>query len=326
MSGRSSRGGSGSGGANPGGIPGSVTPRNFNASDFGKSLGAAANNAFNAGNQVYQAPLYAGLSGRTNTALNNIASTANASQGYMNGAMAGTQALIGNGGFANGMGRNLREVEGLGAAAGGPSLTEQTLLGTARGQYLNGANPYFEANLRRASDDTYADVMASLGSSGRTGSSVHMDELTGALGDLNNSARSQQYETERDRQLQAIGAIEGTRQQAFGNQMTAASTAFGMGQQGVANRMAGMAALPGIYEASQMPNQTALQVGQMRDTDAQARLMADYDLFQRRDPYTHIARYMTLMNGSQDTAGVREEAPWWQTALGTAATVAGALF
>lgn len=266
-----------------------VTSSNFSPEGFGKELGASAQNAFRAGGNVFNKPLYAGMGAHSYAGLNSLYNTAKGSQGMFDGATDFAQGLI--------------------SKAGAPSLTETNLRNVANGGYLRGANPYFEANLAKAKDNTYADVMASLGGSGRTGSTVHMDELTGALGNLENSARGAQYETERDRQMQALAAIEGTR------------------QQGIANAGAGMAALPGLYEASQQPGQDMLSVGQIRDADAQAKLMADYDLSQRKDPFNNISRYMSLMNGAQGTQGIAAKAPetpWWQQALGGAIGIAGA--
>lgn len=265
-----------------------VTAANFNPETFGKEIGAGVQNAFQAGNRVYNNPLYAGLSAQTNAGIDSLYNTASKSQGMFDGASAFAQGLIDK--------------------SGAPSLTESNLMDVAKGEYLNGANPYFEANLAKAKDSTYADVMASLGGSGRTGSTIHMDELTGALGNLDNTARGQQYETERDRQMQALAAIEGQR------------------QQGVSNAMGAATALPGLYSASLLPGQTMTQAGQMRDADAQAKLMADYDLFERQDPYSHLSKYADLLTGIQGNQGVAakpKETPWWQTALGAATTIAG---
>lgn len=319
-------------------VPGSVTPASFDVSQFGKSLGASMQNAFEDGNQVFNKPLYTGMGAQTNAGLNSLYNTAAGSQGMFDAGTGYTQGLLNSGGLTgnmrgaiNGTGAVAGNYDSLYRGAGAPSLTEQNMMNVANGGMLRGGNPYFEANLAKAKDNTYSDVMASLGASGRTGSSVHMDELTGALGNLENGARGAQYETERDRQMQALSSIEAQRQQSFGNQnaalqgrLGALGQQFGMEQQGIGNAMGATAALPGLYEASLMPGQTMLQAGQVRDADAQAQRMADYDLFNRRDPYSHLAKYAGLLNGSQQTAGIQQETPWWQTALGTAATVAGA--
>lgn len=269
---------------------GAVTPANFTAEGFGKELGSGIQNAFRGGAQTFDKPLYAGMSDQTKAGLDTAYNTAKNSTGMFDGATDFAQGLIDK--------------------AGDPSLTETNLMDAASGAYLDGANPYFEANLAKAKDSTYADVMASLGGTGRTGSSVHMDELTGALGTLDNQARGQQYETERDRQIQALSAIEGMR------------------QQGVANAGAGMAALPGLFQASMMPGQAMIAAGQMTDADAQAQLMADYELFQRKDPFSHLSKYASLFNSMQGTQGVapkEQETPWWQVGLG-AATSIGSMF
>ena len=133
---------------------GAVTSSNFNPEGFGKELGASAQNAFRAGGNVFNKPLYAGMGAQTNAGLDSLYNTAAGSQGMFKGATDFAQGLI--------------------SKAGTPSLTENNLMDVANGGYLKGGNPYFEANLAKAKDSTYADVMASLGGSGRTLSLIHI--------------------------------------------------------------------------------------------------------------------------------------------------------
>lgn len=295
-----------------------------NASNvFGHDLMAV----YNQGPQALNT--YAGLSGTTNQGLAGLLSNAKANTGYMNDATKYTQNLIDRGGLTSGQTGNINAINNIGkqygnlaAKAGSPSLTEGTLMGVAKGQYLNGANPYFEQNLAQATDAARTAVNSSIG--GRYGSNIHTQDLTQNVGNLENSARGAQYETERDRQLQALGAIEGTRQQGFGNQLSAlgaqsgnASQAFNMGQTGVGNTMNAGNNLASLYQASTLPYKDMLAAGQVRDADAQAQLNAQNTL--KNADYNHLAQYMGLLQG---TAANKEKPNPFMDFLGTAGNLA----
>lgn len=110
-------------------------------------------------------------------------------------------------------------------SSGGPSLTEQQLMATATGQNLGGQDPYFQANLGRTLDNARSGVNASIGASGRYGSGNHIDTLGSTLGGISDQAYSTEYNNALNRQQQALGAIEGTRQQGFQNQFNSLGAA-----------------------------------------------------------------------------------------------------
>lgn len=89
-------------------------------------------------------------------------------------------------------------------------------------------------------------------------------------------------------------------------------------------QMSALAALPGIYQASLQPSQTILGVGQAQDADAQAKRLADYELFQRRsDPaYQHLAKYQGLL-GAQSAGPQPEQQPGLFDWLGLGISAAG---
>lgn len=287
----------------------------------------------------------------------------------------------------------------------GRSLSEGELMATARGDYLGGSNPYLQDVLDNAAEDTTADFGAAFGSAGRFGGSGHAGSLSKSLATTRTEALNKNYETERDRQLQALGAIETQRQLGKDNQFravgaadtarrgnlndrmsaiaegddarlaqlgvnmqaigagdaarrsnladrlgamdrsgaalgasdaarrsnladrlglldreaTAARDVFGMEQQGTTNRFGASDRAAGLADASLDAARTRLGVGQVQDANSQAELLAQNDLFRRKNDagYDNLARILGLANsGLGQQAGVKQETPWWQTALG----------
>jgi hypothetical protein len=79
----------------------------------------------------------------------------------------------------------------------------------AAGQWLGGnANPYFEANLAQSKDNAMKDVNALFTTSGRFGSGSHVGKAVDTLGNLENTARSQNFENEYARMMGAQGALQ----------------------------------------------------------------------------------------------------------------------
>lgn len=92
--------------------------------------------------------------------------------------------------------------------------------------YTRGAagNPELGNIIRQTNDNTYADMMASLGSTGGIGSSLHSKELGGALADNESRLRYQDYGDSFARQGNALAGAMG-----------ADTSLFGMGQTGAGN-------------------------------------------------------------------------------------------
>lgn len=154
----------------------------------------------------------------------------------------------------------------------------------AGGGWLGGnQNPYFEANLAQSKDNAMKDVNALFTNSGRFGSGSHVGKAVDTLGNLENSARMQNFEDEYARAVQAQGLL-------------GANTAAGLGYAG------------------------------LLDADAQAQQMGEFDQFTRRTqaPFQHASNTLGLLTASSGAPGLQYQKPWWETALGTAATAAGA--
>lgn len=194
-----------------------------------------------------------------------------------NGQTAGQSGTIqGMQGINSNLGRIAANLGGTSAAqtgytslynsGGQPSLTEQQLLDTAMGKNLGGQDPYFQANLARTLGNVSSGINAGLGASGRNGSNLQSQALGSALGATSDQAYSNEYNNALARQSQALGAIEGTRQQdytnrfnslgaadqarlaqtqarlgALGQQQSGLSSVYGMQQTGVGNQMGALA-------------------------------------------------------------------------------------
>ncbi len=207
--------------------------------------------------------------------------------------------LMGNGGFTPG-------------AAGGGRIFEDTMGATARGDFLDGANPYFEGNLSRALDDAGAGVNAAVASGGRFGSGAHVGQLAETLGGLSNSARSGQYEMERDRQLQALTGIQGERQQGIQNTFGAQNQ---LGQ--LMNTSLVPSGVLGGIGAAQDANQAAARASAIQQHDQQQNGYLDW-----------LGRLGGILGGAAPVGGTTSTqttptVPWYMQLGGLALGTAG---
>lgn len=264
---------------------GGVQNPTYSKENFSNLIGGDAASLYKQAPKVNQELQYGGLSSQTTAGLNGLYGASQAPNNFA----AATQ--FGNGLLAN---------------ANDPSLTEQNLMGVANGQYLNGANPYFEQNLQNGLSDAATGVNAALGANGRYGSSVHVNQLGNTLGQLSTSARSGQYETERNRQAQALAAIEGQRQQGISNGQWAASNSGS------------------LYQNSLLPYQTQLGVGQAFDADKQAGITARDKLFNDNNnaAFNQLVAFQQLNNGTAQQKTTYQ--PGLLDYLGTGAGLASA--
>jgi len=196
------------------------------------------------------------------------------------------------------------------ALAGNPltGLAQQQLQGTLGGAYLGG-NPFFQgafAPAAQAAQTQFQDAMGNISSkaslAGRYGSGAMgnlQDRATGQFAQsLTNTAGQlayQNYEQERARQQQAIGAA------------------------------------PALAQADYQDINQLLQAGQLREGYQGQQLGADIQRFNflQNQPQQNLQNYMSLVYGSplgrvgQTTASGAADTSTLQNILGTAATAAG---
>jgi hypothetical protein len=293
------------------------------------------------GPAVFNESLYGGVGDNTRRGWQSAMDAANnpAFGAGISNATNYANTMIGQGGLTDGARSDLATTRGVGAEYGRmadsqrqPGLYESTMMGTARGDNLNGKDPFFQSNLARTLDEAGAGVSAAVGAGGRFGSGAHVGALGKTLGGISDTARSNEYNRSLERQQQALQGIGGERQTRFGNEFTArgaqagqAGAAFGMEQQGVNNTMGAASALPDLFRASLLPGQTMGAVGAAQDADRQAALMGRHDLFRRQnDAKTDLlGRLSSILGVNAGAAGsttteTQPGTPWWQSALGLA--------
>jgi len=221
-------------------------------------LATGVGNAYTAGPKVFNQSLYAGVGPTTQSAWANTLNAAN-NPAYASN-ISDTMASFGN---------------------------------IARGDYVQNGNPYAEQLLQKSNNDISSAVNAGLGSSGRLGSNLQIQGLSEAIGNNSNAFRSQQYETERDRQVQAAGL------------------------------------LPGLYQAGLQPSAIQGQVGAAQDADAQAALQGQADLFSRNANADTdlLAKLSSILAGNASAAGTNQttQVPWWQAGLAGITGIGGLL-
>jgi hypothetical protein len=88
----------------------------------------------------------------------------------------------------------------------------------ARGDLLNG-NPHLESMIQRGANDIGSQANLLAGAAGRYGSGAHTSVLAREIGDMANTMRYNDFNTQQGRQMDAIGSIFNAGQQQFGNQM-----------------------------------------------------------------------------------------------------------
>jgi hypothetical protein len=238
--------------------------------------------------------------------------------------------------------------------AGNPSLTEDTMLGIARGDSLDYNDPIYKRMIDRVANETSADVNAAMGADGAYGSNVHVGALVDQVGGLRDSAAVAERQFELQRQKDALASIEGTRQQGTQNRFQAlagqlggagqgfgmegagldrlmaaltgqggaATSQYGMEQGGIDNMNTSAQQLQQLYAAGQLPSSIYGAIGAAEDADTQGKLTGEYDLATRKgnaktDLLAKLMGISTSLGGAGGTKTTTEvpDTPWWQSVL-----------
>lgn len=199
-----------------------------------KQSATEARNLYNSGvgGNNYAGSTVSDLSGTTMSGINSLA------QAGANTNTAGTRPLL----------------QGIGAAATGPSYAEQNLSGLASGQ----DNPYFEQALGGQLDKTASQVQSQFSGAGRYGSGANVGALIGELGNIRSSALSNQWNQNIQNQLAATGQMDSAKQAGLGLGLSATNAMGAQDQQQFQNKLTGAGA--------------TLQAGGLLDTQAQKQL------------------------------------------------------
>ncbi len=141
------------------------------------------------------------------------------------------------------------------ALQGSPVMgaANQNLMNTLQGNYLSPyANPFLNATFNQMADQVSSRVNQQASQLGRSGSGAHLGTLSRELGGLANEIYGQNYQSERDRQLQSLGMAPQFAEQDYAD--VDRLLGFGAQRQGQAQQELG--ALMDLYsEREQLPYQ-----------------------------------------------------------------------
>lgn len=174
----------------------------------------------------------------------------------------------------------------------------QYLQSFASGEQLEG-NPYADAMFQRMADKMHRGVAAQFTGSGRYGSGAHQRLLQEGIGNLATDFYGNIYETERQRQMDAIQGIS----DAYGRERGLQQEALGkMGDQFQTERGRQMQALqlaPSIANQDYVDIDRLAAVGRMQEELEADKLAERIDRFNfyEQNPYTRLAEYNAILQG-----------------------------
>lgn len=122
--------------------------------------------------------------------------------------------------------------------AGQPGAAQQYLTGTAQGDYLGGS-PYLDDIIKKSNADATNAVNQMFSAAGRYGSGANQGVLANTLANNTASLLNQNYQTERQNQINAANAIQQAEQAQQAQQLGAAQGLSSAQNQNVANALAG---------------------------------------------------------------------------------------
>lgn len=178
-----------------------------------------------------------------------------------------SNTLSGNG--VSQAGQNaMGKLPGMGA---GPGAAQNYLSGTAAGANLNGS-PHLNDIVSKSNQNIADQTNQLFAAGGRYGSGVHQGTLADSIGSNTNNLLNANYQQERDRQMQAAGAISGEQQGRLGLQSQNMMNAAQIGQQGITNQLNTISQLPTIQNNKIFDAQQQMEVGKTLDQRNQMQL------------------------------------------------------
>lgn len=250
-----------------------------------------AQNLYNSGSggNTYTGPTVSDLSGTTMGGVNAL-NTAGA-----NTNTAGTRPLL----------------QGLGAAATGPSYAEQNLGDMANGSYLQSGNPYFNDALKGQLDSTAAQVQSQFSGAGRYGSGANTGALTSQLGNIRSSALSDQFNRDSQNMLTANGQMDAAKQAGLGLGLQATNAMGAQDQQQFQNALTGAGA--------------QLQAGGLLDTQAQKQLSDVVNNFYAQDnqDWNRLGLLQSAAAGAAGNYGTQSGSSSTSNPLGALGAIGG---
>lgn len=233
-------------------------------------------------------------------AMSGIENLANQGNPMAQAAQQQAMGILGSGGMSDWQKQALEGTYGV--ATGGNQLDaiSGNLGATAAGEYLGGRNPYFQENLDREAGKLATDVSRNVDLLGRRGSGYAANEIGDVVGNFRNQAMQQNYDQERQLQMQAAGMLSGEQQGNIANLMGAGQSIFGAGDTaaGRAAQYAGLA--PSIYQDQYAPAERLASVGAQQE-DLATRQMQDLIsryYGEQQAPWNALSNYGALVSGA----------------------------
>jgi hypothetical protein len=192
----------------------------------------------------------------------------------------GLQGILSGGGLT---GQQQGMIDNLGRSADGSYRPEAAMgvaqnMNTAAGNNLMG-NPFIDQMISDNATTMGRAITDNLGTMGRGGSGVHQQTLSNEIGRMATGLRADNYNRERQNQMQASNALVqgGQAQDSLAN--AAAGSAFNAMQTGNQNVFTGGQLSPALYAAQMAPYDTMLNVGQMEEGKQFEQLQEDLSKF-----------------------------------------------
>jgi hypothetical protein len=195
-------------------------------------------------------------------------------------------------GFDNWMNMGKYNLDGIsGASQEGQSYSEKNLGDIASGKYLSGGDPYFEDALSTSSRKAQDAVNLQASGMGRSGSGANYGNVARELGEIQTSARSNQYNQERANQMSANQMLDTQRNTGLDRQL------------GVFDRM-GTA-----FEYAKAPGQLMQDVGAQYQQQAQNVIDDQVRMFDasQNAPWEQLGRYNAIAQGMGGLGGTQTQ-------------------
>lgn len=193
----------------------------------------------------------------------------------------------------------------------GPSYSERNLGDVASGKFLGGGDPYFEDLLGISSRKAQDAVNLQASGMGRSGSGANYGNVAREIADIQTGARSNQYNQERQNQVQATGMMDDQRNMGFDRSFAAFDR------------------MPAAFGYGQMPGQALRDIGGVYQTQAQNVLDDQIRMFDASQaaPWEQLGRYNAIAQGVGGLGGTttQKQSGGLGQFLGNALAIAGML-
>lgn len=187
----------------------------------------------------------------------------------------------------------------------GPDFTKGITGDVAAGKYLGKGNPFLNAEIEKTRDNVSNDVNSTFASNGRFGADIHAEGLGEGLATAENSARFNQYNTDYDNMMEALGLQTGQ----AADRRSQFDTEY--------KRKTG--ALDRIDEA----NATALGYSGLNDSKLREKKLSDQAMWDSKNNsgFNHLAKYLGLLRGGDSANETNKPLSLWDIIGGIGQTV-----